>query len=91
MLLERSLYEAVGGFDTRYILGDFEDSDLCLKVYAQNKKIYLDMEESLFHLERLSQNLVDSGDWKYKLTLFNGLYQKNKWDQAIDKVKQYYA
>jgi GT2 family glycosyltransferase len=91
MLLERSLYEAVGGFDTRYILGDFEDSDLCLKVYAQNKKIYLDTEESLFHLERLSQNLVDSGDWKYKLTLLNGLYQKNKWDQAIDKVKQHYA
>jgi hypothetical protein len=64
---------------------------LCLKVYAQNKKIYLDTEESLFHLERLSQNLVDSGDWKYKLTLLNGLYQKNKWDQAIDKVKQHYA
>ncbi|GGP95557.1 glycosyltransferase family 2 protein [Shewanella ulleungensis] len=91
MLIERSLYESVGGFDTRYILGDFEDSDLCLKVYDQNKKIYLDTEESLIHLERLSQNLVDSGDWKYKLTLLNGLYQKNKWGQAIEKVKQHYA
>ncbi|WP_137222078.1 glycosyltransferase family 2 protein [Shewanella sp. MEBiC00475] len=91
MLIERSLYESVGGFDTRYILGDFEDSDLCLKVYDQHKKIYLDTEESLFHLERLSQNLVDSGDWKYKLTLLNGLYQKIKWGQAIDKVKQHYA
>jgi GT2 family glycosyltransferase len=91
MLIERALYESVGGFDTRYILGDFEDSDLCLKVYEQQKKIYLDTEESLFHLERLSQNLVDSGDWKYKLTLLNGLYQKNKWGQAIDKVKQHYA
>lgn len=91
MLIERALYESVGGFDTRYILGDFEDSDLCLKVYEQHKKIYLDTEESLFHLERLSQNLVDSGDWKYKLTLLNGLYQKNKWGQAIEKVKQHYA
>ncbi len=88
MLLKKDFYQSIGGFDTRYILGDFEDSDLCLKVYQQKKKIYLDTEETLFHLERLSQNLVDSGDWKYKLTLLNGLYQKNKWGQAIEEVKQ---
>ncbi len=88
MLLKKDFYQSIGGFDTRYILGDFEDSDLCLKVYQQKKKIYLDTEESLFHLERLSQNLVDSGDWKYKLTLLNGLYQKNKWGHAIEEVKQ---
>ncbi|MDO6617642.1 glycosyltransferase family 2 protein [Shewanella sp. 6_MG-2023] len=88
MLLKKDFYQSIKGFDTRYILGDFEDSDLCLKVYQQQKKIYLDTEETLFHLERLSQNLVDSGDWKYKLTLLNGLYQKNKWGHAIEEVKQ---
>lgn len=88
MLMEKEFFISVGGFDTRYILGDFEDSDLCLKAYQKNKKIYIDTEESLYHLERLSQNLVDSGDWKYKLTLLNGLYQKNKWGDAIKEVKQ---
>lgn len=88
MLMEKEFFIDVEGFDTRYILGDFEDSDLCLKAYERNKKIYIDTEESLYHLERLSQNLVDSGDWKYKLTLLNGLYQKIKWDDAIKKVKQ---
>lgn len=88
MLMEKSFYLEIGGFDTRYILGDFEDSDLCLKVYLNNKWIYLDTEESLFHLERLSQNLVDSGDWKYKLTLLNGLYQREKWGSAIEEVIQ---
>jgi len=88
MLMEKEFFISVGGFDTRYILGDFEDSDLCMKAYQHNKKIYIDTQESLYHLERLSQNLVDSGDWKYKLTLLNGLYQKTKWDDAIKKVKQ---
>lgn len=88
MLMEKEFFIDVEGFDTRYILGDFEDSDLCLKAYERNKKIYIDTQESLYHLERLSQNLVDSGDWKYKLTLLNGLYQKTKWDDAIKKVKQ---
>lgn len=88
MLMEKEFFISVGGFDTRYILGDFEDSDLCLKAYQHNKKIYIDTQESLYHLERLSQNLVDSGDWKYKLTLLNGLYQKEKWGDAIKEVKQ---
>ncbi|MBB1296290.1 glycosyltransferase [Pseudoalteromonas sp. SR41-7] len=88
MLMEKEFFISVGGFDTRYILGDFEDSDLCLKAYQHNKKIYIDTKESLYHLERLSQNLVDSGDWKYKLTLLNGLYQKDKWGDAIEEVKQ---
>lgn len=88
MLMEKEFFMSVGGFDTRYILGDFEDSDLCLKAYQHNKKIYIDTKESLYHLERLSQNLVDSGDWKYKLTLLNGLYQKDKWGDAIEEVKQ---
>ncbi|WP_462169266.1 glycosyltransferase family 2 protein [Pseudoalteromonas lipolytica] len=88
MLMERSLFIDIGGFDTKYILGDFEDSDLCLKVYEKGRKIYLDTEESLYHLERLSQSLVDSGDWKYKLTLLNGLYQREKWGEFIKEVKQ---
>lgn len=88
MLIEKSLYEQINGFDTRFVLGDFEDSDLCLKCHDIQRDIYLDGEETLYHLERLSQNLVDGGDWKYKLTILNGLYQKNKWGNKILEVKK---
>jgi GT2 family glycosyltransferase len=91
MLMETQLFKAMGGFDTCYILGDFEDSDLCLKVIEQGKKIYIDGKEKLYHLERLSQNLVEPGDWKFKLTLLNGLYQKDKWNTLIEKVKIQHA
>lgn len=87
MLMQRSVFEAVGGFDIGYILGDFEDSDLCMKVRAQGLKIYADGESHLYHLERQSQNLVDAGDWKFKLTMLNGMRQKAKWDEAIKSLK----
>ena len=32
--LNRPLFEAAGGFATDYVLGDFEDSDLCLALRA---------------------------------------------------------
>lgn len=91
MLIKRSLYESVNGFDEGYAIGDFEDSDLCLKITSSGKKVYLNPNERLVHLERLSQNLVDSGDWKFKLTIANGIRQKNKWDREIVEVKKEYA
>jgi GT2 family glycosyltransferase len=86
MLMRRALFEEVGGFDTLYVLGDFEDSDLCLKCIDKGFDIYVSHDVVMYHLERLSQDLVDSGDWKFKLTLANGVYQTNKWRELIDEV-----
>ncbi|MBZ2163630.1 glycosyltransferase family 2 protein [Alteromonas stellipolaris] len=86
MYMNRTLYEEIGGFDPLYVLGDFEDSDLCLKVLDKGLKIYCSSTVRLYHLERLSQNLVDQGDWKFKLTLINGVYQMDKWSSLLEEV-----
>jgi GT2 family glycosyltransferase/uncharacterized protein with GYD domain len=86
MLMKTALYRELEGFDPMYVLGDFEDSDLCLKVINHGLKIYVSGTTRLYHLERLSQDLVDSGDWKFKLTLANGLYQASKWRSLIQEV-----
>lgn len=86
MLMSTSLFRELDGFDPMYVLGDFEDSDLCLKVIDHGLKIYVSGMTRLFHLERLSQDLVDSGDWKFKLTLTNGVYQASKWRSLIQGV-----
>jgi GT2 family glycosyltransferase len=86
MLMKTALYRALDGFDPMYVLGDFEDSDLCLKVINHGLKIYVSGATRLYHLERLSQDLVDGGDWKFKLTLANGVYQANKWRSLIQEV-----
>lgn len=86
MLMKTALYRELGGFDPMYVLGDFEDSDLCLKVIHHGLKIYVSGSTRLYHLERLSQDLVDSGDWKFKLTLTNGVYQATKWKSLIKEL-----
>jgi GT2 family glycosyltransferase len=86
MLMKTTLYRELEGFDPMYVLGDFEDSDLCLKVIHHGLKIYVSGLTRLYHLERLSQDLVDSGDWKFKLTLANGVYQASKWKSLIREL-----
>ncbi|MEO9945782.1 glycosyltransferase [Paraglaciecola sp.] len=86
MLMTTKLYRELEGFDSMYVLGDFEDSDLCLKVIDRGYKVYVSGKIKLYHLERLSQDLVDSGDWKFKLTLANGAYQANKWRNLIQEL-----
>ncbi len=87
LLVEKSKFDAVGKFDTNYILGDFEDSDLCLKLIDSGYQNYILCSEKLYHLERQSQSLVDSGDWKFKLTLFNGWQHSQRWDQLITRLQ----
>lgn len=86
MLMSTSLYKELDGFDTMYVLGDFEDSDLCLKVKDKKFDIYVSGKVHFYHLERLSQDLVDGGDWKFKLTLANGVYQASKWRLLIEDL-----
>lgn len=88
LLIDKEKFEQVGGFETRYILGDFEDSDLCLKLVELGYENYVLGSEKLYHLERQSQSLVDQGDWKFKLTLFNGWQHTARWNSMINELRE---
>ena len=34
-MLQRELFEKLGGWDESYVQGDYEDSDLCLRAYQR--------------------------------------------------------
>lgn len=87
MLLPRALYKEIGGLDTAYILGDFEDSDLCYKVREKGLKILLSGRVKMYHMERLSQSLVSSHSWKHTLSILNGLKHTQKWDIKIKELQ----
>lgn len=86
VMIDKELFNSFGGFDLDYILGDFEDSDMCLKLISLGYKNYLASQVKMYHLERQSQNLVDQGDWKFKITLYNGWQQYKKWKSLIEKL-----
>jgi GT2 family glycosyltransferase len=90
MLLEKQNYLDVGGLSENYVLGDFEDSDLCLKLMEKGLKIYYSTEPSLYHLERQSQSLFDDQAWKFKITVFNCWQQTKQWNDTIAKTMEHF-
>jgi GT2 family glycosyltransferase/2-polyprenyl-3-methyl-5-hydroxy-6-metoxy-1,4-benzoquinol methylase len=85
MMVSRELYDDVGGIDEEYIIGDFEDSDLCLKLHAKGFKNYYIPGVELFHLERqsLSLNHNHGEQGKRNQTLYNCWLFNQKWEQYI--------
>ncbi|WP_052214901.1 glycosyltransferase family 2 protein [Belnapia sp. F-4-1] len=55
--VRRSAFEAVGGVTTDYVVGDYEDSDLCLKLRAAGHGIGYVPASELYHFERQSITL----------------------------------
>jgi GT2 family glycosyltransferase len=51
MLLDRELYEQVGGLPLHYVQGDYEDSELCLRLAAAGRSNWYLPEVELYHLE----------------------------------------
>ena len=86
MLMRTSLYQELNGLDESYVLGDFEDSDLCLKALQSGYKNYINSDISLYHLERQSQNLFEDKSWKHKLTIYNGLQHTKRWNKLIEAM-----
>ncbi len=85
-VMKKSLYQELGGFDPEYVLGDFEDSDLCLRMLELGKTNYIRRDVELYHLERQSQNLVKPGQWKHNITVLNAVYFNNKWHSTLKNM-----
>lgn len=82
MVMERALAEKVGGFDEIYAVGDFEDTDLCLKLQALGYRCAVDPAVRLYHLERKSQASSALG-WRMNLTLYNAWQHHRRWEATI--------
>lgn len=78
VMLRKADYERLGGFDEGYVIGDFEDSDLCLGLRTQGKCLYVVPTAKLWHLERQSQTLNSVAGVRQLITLFNGWRYQQK-------------
>ena len=87
ILMTKENYEKLGGFDENYILGDFEDSDLCLKARDIGLNVAIAEDITLYHLERQSQSMVTPDRWKSELTYYNCWLHSNKWHDRIVALK----
>ena len=82
MVLRTAQARSLGGFDEAYAIGDFEDSDLCLKLRQLGLGCAVDMDTALYHLERQSQ-AGSAQVWRMNLTLFNAWVHERRWGNLI--------
>jgi O-antigen biosynthesis protein len=85
MLIDRSLFEAVGQWDTHYLIGDFEDSDLCLAVRKRGYRILCCNDVSLVHLERQSFSAVGADAFRNRMTIFNAVRHETRWHDLLTR------
>lgn len=78
LCLRRVDYEACGGFDEGYLVGDFEDSDLCLRLRELGHDLWLVPSARLWHLERQSQVIDSIEGPRALITLFNAWRYERK-------------
>jgi GT2 family glycosyltransferase len=86
LLIEAELYRRVGGLSEDYIIGDFEDSDLCLKLARAGRRNWVVPSVALYHLERQSQDLAGPPDWRINLSLLNCWTHHRRWDTTISRL-----
>jgi GT2 family glycosyltransferase len=85
LLLDRSLFQAVGGLCEDYIVGDFEDSDLCLKLLVAGYRNWLVPDVVLCHLERQSQDRNETPRLRTNLSLINCWIHNERWNAEISR------
>ncbi len=82
LLVRRALFEAVGGICQDYIIGDYEDSDFCLRVRAGGAAIAYVPEAELYHFERRSIRL-HAGYTRTLASLYNRRLHHRRWDAEM--------
>ena len=82
LLVPRALFEALGGFDERYVPAYCEDSDLCFKARAAGRKVYYQPAAEVVHFEGVSHGTDGSGGIK-RHQVENQRKFRERWSAAL--------
>ena len=85
LLVRRKVFEAVGGICEDYIIGDYEDSDFCLRLQAAGSAIAYAPDAELYHFERRSIQ-THPGYAGTLTSLFNRRLHHARWDDAMTSL-----
>lgn len=85
VMVPRALFAAVGGFTEDYVIGDYEDSDLCLKLRRAGKDVVYVPSAELYHFERKSIQR-HAGYMRGVASEYNGWLHSQRWNDAIEAL-----
>ena len=85
LLVRKALFESVGGVCEDYIIGDYEDSDLCLRIRQAGASIAYVPDSELYHFERRSIRL-HPGYTRTLASLYNRRLHHRRWDTDMTAI-----
>jgi len=85
LMMPRGAFDAVGGFCEDYIIGDYEDSDLCLRIRGAGLDIRYIPSVELYHLERRSIS-KHKGYTRGVASEYNGWLHACRWSALMDDL-----
>ncbi|MCC9621436.1 glycosyltransferase [Thalassospira sp. MA62] len=85
MMIHRDAFDAVDGFTEDYVIGDYEDSDLCLKIRKADFDIKYVPDVSLYHFERKS--ISTHADYMRGVAAeYNAWLHASRWADALEDL-----
>jgi len=87
LMIDRALYQKMGGLQGIYLQGDYEDSDLCLRLIEAGFENWYLPEVELYHLE--GQSYLSSERWL--ASRYNAWLHTHLWNAQIEKTMARYA
>jgi GT2 family glycosyltransferase len=85
LLIDRARFEQAGGVCEDYVVGDYEDSDLCLRLQEAGGTIVYEPRAELYHFERRSISL-HAGYMRTLACQYNRHVHHQRWDDAMSEL-----
>lgn len=83
LLTRRSIWEQLGGFDSRYTPAYYEDTDFCFAVRDAGYEVYYQPHSEVYHFEGISHGTDEnSGIKRYQAV--NRAAFRDKWRDVLD-------
>jgi len=82
MMIDRELFEDIGGLRGLYVQGDYEDSDLCLRLLEQGLESWYLPEVELYHLEGQSY----PSQLRRLTSQYNAWHHTYLWRERIEEL-----
>lgn len=90
LVTRKDIYDLVGGFTEDYVIGDYEDSDLCLKIRQIGFHVAYEPSVALYHFERRS--IRRSSDYMRGLaSQYNSWLHTQRWNDDISELMMTYV
>jgi GT2 family glycosyltransferase len=67
-MIRKSDFLAMGGFDVRYSLAYYEDTDLCMRTLLYGQKVYLASRANCYHIENATSATIEGGAWATRIS-----------------------